>query len=324
MEDYFKTLKNPFEINIDLKHEYTNEDLVVIQNKLREKNLDEFIEYLYPKGRQFNTPFDFISQRVKRGITAKLIDIPNNSLPSKNLYKIGNGNKNNCFVCCSTSLNSDRDYMTHDIHESLKKVGFNGYFYLFNGSFPNPTNTELKYAGVPYCFKIFMMLEAKKLGFDKVIWIDAGCYAVNNPEPLFDLLSENDVVFRSFPSNMFESFNHTVFPQTIELLNKLTNKDIRNDIKINTIVFGLNLNSEKIKDFIKEYYEMVKIGLPFLSYFPEEVVFGSILNKPEYKYVFNNSGKMERLYIHEIHCSKEHARNCGYYFQQRIYISPPK
>ena len=44
MEDYFKTLKNPFEINIDLKHEYTNEDLVVIQNKLREKNLDEFIE----------------------------------------------------------------------------------------------------------------------------------------------------------------------------------------------------------------------------------------------------------------------------------------
>ena len=318
MEDYFKTLKNPFEIDIDLKDEYTNDDLVVIQNKLREKNLDEFIEYLYPKGRQFNTPFDFISQRVKRGITAKLIDIPNNSLPSKNLYKIGNGNKNNCFVCCSTSLNSDRDYMTHDIHESLKKVGFNGYFYLFNGSFPNPTNTELKYAGVPYCFKIFMMLEAKKLGFDKVIWIDAGCYAVNNPEPLFDLLSENDVVFRSFPSNMFESFNHTVFPQTIELLNKLTNK------KINTIVFGLNLNSEKIKDFIKEYYEMVKIGLPFLSYFPEEVVFGSILNKPEYKYVFNNSGKMERLYIHEIHCSKEHARNCGYYFQQRIYISPPK
>ena len=169
-----------------------------------------------------------------------------------------------------------------------------------------------------------MILEAKKLGFNKVIWIDAACYAVNNPEPLFDLLDENDVVFRSFPSNMFETFDNTVYPQTIELLNKLTHKDIRNDRKINTIVFGLNLNSEKIQKFIEEYYEMVKIGLPFLSYFPEEVVFGSILNKPEYKYVFNNSGKMERLYIHEVHCNKEHARNCGYYFQQRIYVLPPK
>jgi hypothetical protein len=320
MEDYFKSGKNPFLVDIDEKDEYTNEDLESIQKQLRDKKLDEFINYLYPKDRPFHIPFELISQRVKRGITATLIDTSSNNLPSKNLYKIGNGgDKNNCIVCCSTSLSSERTCMTKNIKESLEKVGFNGYFYLFTGGFPNPTNTELKYAGVPYCFKIFMMLEAKKLGFNKVIWIDAACYVVNNPEPLFDLLDENDVVFRSFPSNMFDSFNDTVFPQTIELLNKLTNKDIRNDRKINTIVFGLKLNSEKIQKFIEEYYEMVKIGLPFLSYFPEEVVFGSILNKPEYKYVFNNSGKMERLYIHENYSGIEHAKNCGYYFQQRQY-----
>jgi hypothetical protein len=320
MEDYFESKTNPFLIEVDEKEEYTNEDFVLIQKQLREKNLDEFIDKLYPKDREFHIPFELISHRVKKGIMTTLIDIPSNKLPSKNLYKIGNGgDKNNCIVCCSTSLSSERTCMTTNIKESLEKVGFNGYFYLFTGGFPNPTNTELKYAGVPYCFKIFMMLEAKKLGFNKVIWIDAACYAVNNPEPLFDLLDENDVVFRSFPSYMFDSFNDTVFPKTIELLNKLTNKDIRNDRKINTIVFGLKMNSDKIKKFIEEYYEMVKIGLPFLSYFPEEVVFGSILNKPEYNYVFNNSGKMERLYIHELYSTIEHAKNCGFYFQQRQY-----
>ena len=320
MEDYFELEKNPFLIDINEKDEYTNEDLELIQNQLREKNLDEFFNYLYPKDRQFNIPFELISERVKKGIKATLIDIPNHKLPSKNLYKIGNGgNQNNCIVCCSTSLNSERTCMTTNIKESLEKVGYNGYFYLFTGGFPNPTNTELKYAGVPYCFKIFMMLEAKKLGFNKVIWIDAACYAVNNPEPLFELLDENDVVFRSFPHYMFDSFDNTVFPKTIELLSKLTNKDIRNDRKINTIVFGLKLNSEKIQKFIEEYYEMVKIGLPFLSYFPEEVVFGSILNKPEYNYVFNNNEKMDRLYIHELYSTKEHAKNCGFYFQQRQY-----
>jgi hypothetical protein len=31
---------------------------------------------------------------------------------------------------------------------------------------------------------------------------------------------------------------------------------------------------------------MVKLGLPFLSCFPEEIVFTSIFNKPYYNYVF--------------------------------------
>jgi len=33
--------------------------------------------------------------------------------------------------------------------------------------------------------KIFMMLEAKKKGFDKVIWIDACCIAINNLDNIF-------------------------------------------------------------------------------------------------------------------------------------------
>ena len=35
-------------------------------------------------------------------------------------------------------------------------------------------------------FETVILCQAKKLGFDKVIWLDAACYAVNNPEKLFD------------------------------------------------------------------------------------------------------------------------------------------
>ena len=107
--------------------------------------------------------------------------------------------------------------------------------------------------------------------------------------------------------------------KTIELMNSSVNRDIRNDNNINTIVFGLKLTSEKIKKFIDEYYEMVKLGLPFLSSFPEEMVFSSIFNKPEFKYVFNGGGIRNMLYIHEWYNNKEQAKNNGYYFVQRQY-----
>jgi hypothetical protein len=179
----------------------------------------------------------------------------------------------------------------------------------------------MKYVAVPYSFKIFMIMEATKLGFERVIWIDAACYAVLNPEPLFETLGINDAVFRSFPPNCFQpnSCDNTVLPKTIELLNSLFKRDIRNDTIVNSIVFGLNLNSQTIINFVNEYYEMVKLGLPFLSCFPEEVVFGCIFNKPEYKHILTKTNEMRNLYINEIYFGKHHAGPGGFFFMQRHY-----
>ena len=179
--------------------------------------------------------YDF-KNRVSRGITQKLIDTSSNLLPTKNLYKIGNGGDGrNCFVCCTPFMhkinndeNNSRFIASQQILKSLESVGFNGYFYLFNGGFPNPTGTEMKYAGVPYCFKIFMMLEAQKKGFDKVIWIDSGCYALNNPQQLFNNLSKNNVLIKKLPPGNYDAM---VFDKTIKLLNLINgnNIDMKND-----------------------------------------------------------------------------------------------
>lgn len=318
--NYFDKLENPFLIDIEDKKEYSFEDYINIQNKLEQKNIDKFLESLYPK-EKMHTTFEEIKRRTTRGIKQKIIDISNNILPTKQIFKIGTGgNGKNCFVCC-TPLSNDRHVASLTIKESLENVGFNGYFILLNGGFPNPTGTEIKYSGVPYSFKIFMMLEAKKLGFERIIWLDAACYAVNNPEYLFNILAEDDAIFRAFPPNCFnpDTCINIVLPKTVELLSNLVNRDIRNDTNVNSIVFGLNLASPKIDGFINEYYEMVKLGLPFLSSFPEEIVFTSIFNKPEYNYIFKNRDEMNKLYIHETYLNKEQAKNHGYYFIQRIY-----
>jgi hypothetical protein len=318
-------MENPFEITVPEKEEYNIDDYINMQNQLDNKNIDELLKSMFPPKNYFYDFYDF-KNRCTRGIRQKLFDISNNILPIKNLYKIGDGGDGkSCIVCC-TAIRHDRDVDSQNetrynssktIKESLEQSGFNGYFYLFNGGFPNPTGIEMKYAGVPYCFKIFMMLEAKKKGFNKIIWVDSGCYSLNNPQPLFDILETDDTIIDYVGSN--NNYDAMCFEKTIELLNSITNSDLHTAKYIGTIVFGLNLDSPKIQKIIEEYYDMVKLGLPFLSIFPEEIVLSSIFNKPEYQHLLFERPERKMLQINERHVDSNTAKQIGFFFYHRIY-----
>jgi hypothetical protein len=322
-----KITENPFELDIPDKLHYTNDELIEIQKKIeykREQVID-MIKSVYPyNDENYKFPIELVVDRCSKGVCQKLIDVESGIYPSKILYKIGDGgDKKNCFVCCTTNLTNDRALRASQIQQSLEKVRFNGYFYLFNGGFPTPRGNEMKYVAVPYGFKIFMMLEAEKLGFEKIIWIDAGCYAVNNPQTLFDILNNDDAIFRQFwpYSPGIPTYEDSVFKETINIINNITHGDLVNSINVCSVVFGVNMKSQKIQNFVNEYYEMVKLGTPFLSYFPEEVVISAIFNKEEYKYLFYNRHESLMLFIHENYmCNNfDIAKNHGYYFVQRQY-----
>ena len=316
---------NPFLVNIPDKEEYTRADYIEIQKQLNDKkqSIEQLTESMYPPKNKFYELDDF-KMRVCRGITQTII--VDEQLPEKTLYKIGDGgNGKNCIVCTTAFSNkinggNTRLNASKRIKKSLKEVGFNGYFYLLNGGFPNPTGTEMKYIGVPYCFKIFLMLEAQKLGFERVIWIDSGCYAINNPQDLFEVLYKQDVLIKTI--NGGNNYDAMVFQNTISLLNQITGTDIHNAYYIESVVFGFNMTSSIIQKFIKDYYEMVKLGYPFFSIFPEEIVFTSLFNKPEYKILLEtNLGKhvAQKTRIHENIMDETTAKSAGFYFHHKDY-----
>ena len=316
-------MENPFLIDIPEKEEYSIEDYITIQEKLKNIDISEMIEKMYTEKNHFYKKSEFYN-RCSRGIRQNLCDTKNNLLPTKNLYKIGDGGDNkSCFVCCTAfsherkedEQNQTRYIASQQIKKSLEEVGYNGHLLLMNGGFPTPRGFEMKYVGVPYCFKIFLMLEAEKMGFERVIWIDSSCYAVNNPEHLFNVLKEKNSLFRTFPNNI----HYIVFQNTADLLDNLTGGDIHNSTFVNSIVFGLNLKNEKIKRFIDEYYKMVELGLPFLSIFPEEIVFTALFNKPEYKEFIHICHENYMLQIYETYADFNGAKQAGYYFIHRDY-----
>ena len=316
-------MSNPFLINIEDKDEYTFEEYVDIQNKLSQINIDNILNQYYPPKSIFYSLPDF-KYRCTKSLKQKMVDVSSNKLPEKKLYKLGNGGDNkSCIICCtpfSHDLNEFEKFKnesetrllaSQQILKSLEEVNYNGHFYLLNGGFPNPTGIEMKYAGVPYCFKIFMMLEAKKRGFTKVIWIDSGCYCINNPQKLFDILDTQETIIKTVQSG--NNYDAMSFQQTINLLNSITNTDLHTASYIETIAFGLNLESPLINKIIEEYYDLVKLGYPFLSIFPEEIVLTALFNKPEYKHLLYNQHESRHIQIHERFQSK------GYYFEHRDY-----
>ena len=127
-----------------------------------------------------------------------------------------------------------------------------------------------------------MMLEAYNKGFTNVIWIDAACCAINNPNYLFECLEKDKVLLEIKSIGNYEAM---VFQETKDLLDKLTNSDLNNARYIQSTIFGLKLDTDIIKQFIFEYYKMVDLGLPFLSIFPEEIVFSALFNKKEFNHL---------------------------------------
>jgi hypothetical protein len=321
---------NPFRINIEDKESYTVEDYKEIQRKLREKidDVKNLANSLYPTNYELREKKENLTDFLTKCLKQNFLIEESDNYPLEHLIKIGDGGDNkSCIVTCSIYPVINKNDTSHisnlvkKIPHQLAKVGYNGSFLWFEGKYPNPTGKEMKFAGVPYAFKIFMMLEAYKRGFTKVIWIDSACYPLNSPKPLFDELEKRDAIFQIFDENFFGNNSEFMYPKTYEILNNFTGRNVSQGLKVNSIVFGLNMESKDVKSFISEYYELVTLGLPFLSRFPEEIVFTSLFNQPKYQHFFHNMPYNNKFYVHEGHYDKNMARINGYFFSQLCHNS---
>lgn len=271
----FQLQANPFAISFPTKEEVTNGDYIEIQKQLRTIDIRPLLKKLYVPDQGYTTLEDF-EGRTSRGIRRVLIDPAKGLYPIAKLEKMGEGG-DCCIVSCAP-YDGVRSAMLAAIPEALRATGFNGYFYYRLGGFPNPTGREIQYVGVPYCFKIFMMIEAEKLGFNKVLWIDSACLPIRDPKPLFRWLEQTGIYYHGSKKNP-ENIRRYILSQTRELLKELTGVDVLHAVKIDGALFGLKMNTPEAKKLIQDFYQMVEKGTPFLSCFPEEFVLSALIGK---------------------------------------------
>lgn len=306
---------NPFAIDFPEKEVYSREDYIHIQNQLRAVHIEPLLQSLYPVDQGYTTYDDFRG-RCSRGIHQILIDPDRGLFPEQHFEKINNGG-DNCIVCC-VPLDQIRPNLVRSIAEALRETGFNGYFLYLIGGYPNPTGKEIRYIGVPYCFKIFMMREAQKLGFNKVLWIDSAALPLRDPTPLFDWIDYKGAFINGWkcPPHV-QSY---LLPATQKLLKEQSGIDVLNATYVGTVIFGLKMDTMKTKRLLEEYYRLAEMGTPFMSCYPEEFVLTALLGK-----IFDPPSEKSHPFVHLIKRSRNlneskevrRARREGYFFFNR-------
>ena len=256
---------NPFAIKFSAKTNVTNEDYIEIQRQLREINIISLINNLYMENKGYNAIQGFL-YRSSRGIRRVLIDPKMGSFRFSILRKLVRE-----AICVSfpAPLTTGRvRYCLPLSQRPLTAVALMVHFYYRLGGFPNPTGKEIQYAGVPYCFKVFLMLEAQKLGFNNVLWIDSACLPLRNPAPLFQWLDQTGIYFHGCPSPP-EDWKY-IFSATRQLLIEETGTDVLHSIKMTAPVFGLKMNVPETSQFVEVIiHHLVELGTPFYLVTPK-------------------------------------------------------
>lgn len=278
---------NPFFIDLPVKDHLEDTDYIELQTKLRSLDTASLLDKLYPKDNSFTwfwqkpslqKKSDFLG-RISRGSRQTLIDPSQDKRPIKKLIKINEGG-DHCIVSFA-SYDGIYPDLLDSIPEALTKTGFNGHFLLLKGGFPNPTGKEIKYCAVPYSFKIFALLEAKKLGFYRVLWLDTALLPLKDLTPIFEEIEKTGCFFH--PRKNAKRY---LLPQTRDLLLKETGVDMYTSTCIRARIIGLDLQTSKVDSLIQDYYHMVELGTPFLSCFPEEFVLGALIQKSKENWPF--------------------------------------
>ena len=285
---FFRTLffflnLSPFYIEYPETKNPTYEDFKAIDSLLDQHPFEENLKKIYEQEKTlrnihsqsaFKKGLDPVLKRIEIALNMRLTDVEDQELPSKNLIKINGGGKNLVVSCIGFSKRRPRNLLDN-LKKGLEDTGFNGYLYYRIGGYPTPRGIELNLCATPYAFKIFLMEEARLLGFDLVLWLDARLTPLRDIKPLFDFMERHGSLL---------NLTHTVDENKIFQISQvsifeLTRTRYEKNRALATPVLGLKMSHPDVKNVIDGFYRGCQSGLPFFSCYPEEIFLAALFEK---------------------------------------------
>jgi hypothetical protein len=259
----FPEVPNPFEIEFPMQSFLSFEDYERVQSLIRKKELKELIDAIYPTKCPYSK--NDLYRRVSCFTRQTLISREKNLFPEV-MHIRGKEGSQDCIVLgCSF----DRTYpeMLRSLVAGLKEIGYEGAIYYRIGGYPNPTGEEVRYAAVPYALKMFMILEAHQLGYNKVLWLDCSAWPLKNLDYCFEAIDKEGILVEWGRPN-----TELLIPQTRAILEKTFGMDFSTAPHVAGWLLGFKMDLPYVKEIFRDFYSMVRKGTPFLSMTPEETV----------------------------------------------------
>lgn len=180
--------------------------------------------------------------------------------------------KKRCIITYAT-LNNSYGQRLEQLLNRLKHT-YRGHVLYRIGGWPNMEAGCLNHCDVPYAFKACAFQEAYKLGYQKVLWLDALVEPLKDIMPLFKHIRKKTVLYRYSIYN----FGSQV---TQEILNdfNLSFDEAKNYSHIATGILGFNFESKDAVQVLQEWHAAVLRRKSFYTNFPEQIPLSIILHK---------------------------------------------
>ena len=143
------------------------------------------------------------------------------------------------------------------LEESLQRTGFQGDLLVWKDELPPHSPTQLE---SPMAFKTHCFLEAMKLGYRYVLWIDAPCIALRSIEPIFTIMRDKGYVI--FVDPYGQSVGQWCGDDVLDH-HAISREAALRMPEVPTSVIGLDLNSELGRRFFDEWHSMALDGVTF-------------------------------------------------------------
>lgn len=300
---------NPFFFEVPPPQKDQGDFLKKIEENIHKSHIFENINNLFEEEKKEFSLSELELSDLKNHLFKRLLRGVNQRLFSHDqkaeVVKIHKGSSCCIVTTVDGSTNRNPELISQMI-KNLDALGFNGYLYYRIAGFPNPTGKEIQYASIPYSFKIFLMLEAYKIGFKEILWVDSRLMPIKGIEPIFDVIKKHHAFLVKDKIMMRANF----LSRALVTLTTLTGVNPLNHYRIATPVFGLDFSFPTSLEVLKKYYECCDNGYPFLSVFPEEHVLSSIFARYQKAFPYIDSltsSKFKNLWLYDEDVSLEES-----------------
>lgn len=243
----------------------TDEDLLCLQ-EFRKNHLQRILETPFNE-RPF--PTDFLNKEFYGWITYRmgnghlLHSIEGEPKRERTLLYFNNdpNNKKRCLILYATfPKDTARDHIqgVDYILTALHRTGFTGHVLLYKGGFPSLENGRLLYADVPYSFKPFLFEEARQLGYENVLWLDACTVPIRSLEPIFQFIAKSGLCFLEGYRFIWTPIN-----EALSYLFKNFNKKHFSKHIISQVV-GFHMKNPRARKILDRWIEYAEEKVPFL------------------------------------------------------------
>lgn len=113
-----------------------------------------------------------------------------------------------------------------------------------------------KHQDNPYAFKIYCWLEAVKVGYRQILWLDSSCFAIKNINPIFDVIEYEGYIMQEaghMAGNWCNDFTLDYFKITRE-------EAMQMPMYGNAGFLGLNLHKQPAIDFFHRWEDSMMGG----------------------------------------------------------------